>query len=232
MKSIQRTLVIVMAVCSIFACRKKRDEIDPNALSQLTVMQSIPGVAKFDVYLSDSILLAEDLAYGQSINYRAVKTADYKIQLYPAGNKQTRLLETPISLGPNRSYSIFLTTDDKKNAVILSTSDNLSVPSPGKAKVRLAILSDLRKNATSNPFSVDIVVDKKTVYSNVKYRDILSFIELEAGERIVDVQLAGTGVSLLNGNPYKLDARTGQIITIGLSGAVDNIGFTIYQNKL
>jgi len=77
-----------------------------------------------------------------------------------------------------------------------------------------------------------VVIDKKTVYSNVKYRDLLSFIEVEAGERIVDIQLAGTGVSLLNGNPYKLDARNGQIITIGLSGAVDNIGFTIYQNKL
>jgi len=232
MRSVQRTLVIVMAACSLFACRKKKDEIDPNALSQITIMQGITGVGKFDVYLSDSILLAENLAYGQSINYRAVKTANYKIQLYPAGNKQTRLVETPLSLYPNRSYSIFLTVDDKKNAVILSTSDNLSVPSPGKSKVRLAILSDLRKNATSNPFAVDVVIDKKTVYSNVKYRDLLSFIEVEAGERIVDIQLAGTGVSLLNGNPYKLDARNGQIITIGLSGAVDNIGFTIYQNKL
>lgn len=232
MRSIQRTLVIVMAACSLFACRKKKDEIDPNALSQITIMQGITGVGKFDVYLSDSILLAENLAYGQSINYRAVKTANYKVQLYPAGNKQTRLVETPLSLSPNRAYSIFLTVDDKKNAVILSTSDNLSIPSPGKSKVRLAILSDLRKNATSNPFAVDVVIDKKTVYSNVKYRDLLSFIEVEAGERIVDIQLAGTGVSLLNGNPYKLDARNGQIITIGLSGAVDNIGFTIYQNKL
>lgn len=102
-------------------------------------------------------------------------------------------------------YSVYAVGTVGPGAQTMETivlEDNLSLPSPGKVKIRLM-------NYSPNAGPVDIVTNTGQVWaSNIGFKDLISFFEVNPGTYSIQVRNSQTGEVLLSRGNIILDAAS------------------------
>jgi hypothetical protein len=123
-------------------------------------------------------------------------------------SKTGNLVTDSVALNKDVHYSFFTYTDTvtakTKN---LLASDNLTAPTTGKVKLRVAhFISDANFDCDIEAVAVNQAASLRNDFSALKFKNVTDFIELAAGTYDFKVKLKGTTNVLLTVPAVKLDA--------------------------
>lgn len=181
----RKNLVIAAAIiASLASCSKKDDHnttttpTKPTAKVMFT--NACIGTGNLDVYLNDSILnKASNIAYMANSGYVSINPGSAKTA-FVLQNANIDLVDTTLTYTANANYSVFATGAVNK-ASLFTTTDDLTVPASGKAKVRLI-------NLSADNLSESMYVGNTKIDSGVIYKEATPFVTVNAGTSNVIVQ--------------------------------------------
>ncbi|MGJ7921800.1 DUF4397 domain-containing protein [Neobacillus sp. LXY-4] len=153
----------------------------PNgAIRFLHVSTDAPNV---DVYIN-AIRVFKNISYKDVSNYLSLPTGKYHVDIYPAENSVSSILNKRITVEAGKIYTLPIIGTEKKLRM-LSVVDHLDVPT-GETKVRFLHLSQ-------NTPAVDLAVVKgDVVFPQVAYRNVTPYLGLTPMNVKLEMREAGT----------------------------------------
>ena len=179
--------------------------------SFVRLLHASPGAPPVDVYANGS-QIAKNLMYKQLTDYVAVKPGDYSIQVFPAGQKTTPVLNAKLTIPPQSSLTV--AAIGKLPDIRLLPIMEVYMPMVDKrgSYVRFAHLSP-------NAPAVDITLSDGTkLFSDVRYKQYTDYISVPPGNYTLQVKPAGSNAVVLTVPNVKL--LPGTIYTVYAVGLV------------
>lgn len=113
-----------------------------------------------------------------------------------------RVAEISFSTTADSYYSVYsVGTAQKVETVVLT--DNLALPTPGKVKVRVMNFSP-----DAGPVDVVIAGNGPVLATNLAYKDVKDFFEIDPGTYTIEVRVAGGGALIRNKTNVILDRNS------------------------
>ena len=198
---------VCISLVLIYGC--DNDDDDNDAL--VRVIHSSSDAPAVDVYIDDELVFA-NLEYGESSGYGKVSGGDRTVKVVPAGDTAPVVIEATLPLS-DASYTI-LAVNQLPQIEPIYTRDKRSANS-NKAKVRFI-------HASPDAPAVDIRAgsgDGPAIFSNVAFKDIEAYIEVDGGDYSLVVTPAGENTEVFKYSPVTLE--NGNVYTIVASGTFD-----------
>lgn len=227
-------LVILFAlffVSVLSSCKKDDEEMVSPDLSFITFVHSSPQypATPLDFYIggvrtTQALQFTETSARYTGTPYFGIYSGSYYIQVGLGGTTQ-QVLGGNMDFKANETYTFFMTTKSPTvdSAFAIITTDNLSAPSAGKAKVRFVNLS---KSATA----LDLALQGgQALFTNKAYNSYTDFMEVTPGS--LTFQAKDTGTGNVRATSQALNIEGGKIYTIWASGAMGAYGLQMIVNK-
>ena len=181
----------------------------PTINSFIRFLYASPGTPAIDIY-SDGNLVLESLAYNETSEYLVVGPGNMQIQVFPAGEDSTPLLETELNIPPSEMITIPIigTLPDISLLPILfgvSPRDN------DDALIRLTNLSPTAPN-------IDLAIEGGvTLFNDVGYSQVTEFEIIEPGTYILQLRIGNDDDTVLASGTMKVKPRNAYTVyAIGL----------------
>ncbi|WP_207422377.1 DUF4397 domain-containing protein [Desertivirga brevis] len=225
------TLLALLFVSVLSSCRKDDDEVVSPDLSFITFVHSSPQypATPLDFYIggvktTQALQFTESSTRYTGTPYFGLYSGAYYIQVGLGGTTQ-QVLGGNMEFKANETYSFFITTKSPTvdSAFAIVTTDNLSAPSAGKAKVRFVNLS---RSATA----LDLALGGQPIFTNKAYNTYTDFMEVNPGQSLT-FQARDAGTSNVRATSAALNIEGGKIYTIWASGATGAYGLQMIVNK-
>lgn len=143
-----------------------------------------------DVYVNDKLAIP-GLKYREFTDYIKFPPGIYNIKVYSKKDTSNPLIDSDVTVEPKTVSTIVAYSENLKLELLPIQETPLKVPTPKKAKIRIAHLIE-------NIPPVDIYLSDGTLlYKNVNFKDLTKYIELSPTTHILDIKLADTDVSML-----------------------------------
>jgi hypothetical protein len=177
-----RTIGLSLAtICAMFilmtACKKENKSGSAITPSRLSMVHASPGGAAYDMLANGARLTLRPLYYGNYTGYGAVASGRSEFTVLRRDRK-TVVAKTTFDLSPFKAYSIYI-ADVPSSASLLLTQDDLSAPSPGKAKLRFVNL-----NPDAGVLDLHIPGDSSALFQKIPFKTSTDFIELSPATAI------------------------------------------------
>jgi len=216
-------IIGLLFITAFSSCKKDNDEVQQPDVSFITFVQSSPLYSSLDFYIggvrtTSALLYTENSGrYLNGSTYLGIYSGPYFVQVGVGGSTQ-QLLGGTLNFEPNKSYSFFVTTKsaatDSASAII--TTDTLTAPSSGKAKIRFV-------NVGRSTGAFDLAIQNgATLFSNKAYNAYTSFTEVNAGTYTYVLKDAGTSTVRATSQPLIVEG--GRIYTIWAGGTSTGTG--------
>lgn len=169
------------------AFQATREEFRPREQAQqekgiIRVLHGSSSTENIDVYIN-AIRVFRNISYKEVSNYLSLPSGKYHLDIYPADNQVTSILNKRITVETGKIYTLPMISNAKKLR-LLSFEDQLHVPA-GESKFRFMHLS-------SNTPSLDVAVVKgDVVFSNVSFREASPYLGLTP--MTIDLEIRHTG---------------------------------------
>ncbi|WP_207535022.1 DUF4397 domain-containing protein [Desertivirga arenae] len=225
------TLLALFFVSVLSSCKKDDDEMVSPDVSFITFIHSSPQypATPLDFYIggvrsTSALMFTETSARYTGTPYFGIYSGSYYIQV-GLGGTTTQILAGNMDFKANETYSFFVTTKsptiDSASAII--TTDNLSAPSTGKAKVRFV-------NVSRSATALDLALQGgQALFTNKAYNSYTDFMEVNPGS--LTFQAKDTGTSNVRATSSALNIEAGKIYTIWASGATGAYELQMMVNK-
>ena len=203
------TLFFVAAGLLAFAACKKDDKSPGPSTGPTARVMFMNGIISSDsikVKINDTMQNSvPSLYYSAGTGYVNVRaSSSLKFTFYNPANPNADNFSITENVGANKTYSVFFAGASAavKSAVFIE--DDLTVPASGKAKVRFV-------NLSPDPSfdSVTAVLNTSSVATNVLYKQVTPFMEVDAGTYSVKIGNPNiftfeelTSQQLINGKIY------------------------------
>lgn len=178
------TLTLLSSMVIFSGCGKT--ETTDTTVSYVRVVNAVPSLSTYLVYLNGSIISSAALPFGGSTSLTSRSAGTYNIK-FTSGSSAETLFAKDISLNQSTTYSYYLVNKPGQLDGLL-ISDDLSVPSTDKAYIRFINLSpdapalDLFKTGTTTSYA-----------TNKAFKTTTSFVTVDAGTYSLDVKDTATG---------------------------------------
>jgi hypothetical protein len=203
-----KTLLSLITLLLITVCIASCSKNDSNSVSlsaYVTAVNSAEASAPQDVYADNNKLNSSAVAYTQATGYVAVKAGNHSVQFKTATTATVNSSST-ISTEGNNYYTVFY-TDDKST---VTTKDEHSAPSSGKARVRFINLS----SAVTSSVDFGLTAGSKIV-SGLAYKVASAYYDVDAATTF-SLYASGSSSAMLS---IPASIQAGHIYTIYISGA-------------
>lgn len=221
----RKTLVVAAAmIAALASCSKKDDNNNTTTPAKPTAKvmftNACIGTTNLDVYLNDSIFTkASNIAYMANSGYVSVNPGSFKTA-FVLQNANIPLVDSTLTYTANANYSVFATGAVNKPS-LFTTTDDLTAPASGKAKVRLINLSADSLNET-------MYVGSSKVDSGITYKEATPFVTVNAGTANIIVQDPNNvPLSKTLSNQVFTSGKIYTIILTGTSNASGNSALTL-----
>jgi hypothetical protein len=202
------SVAMILMVTLITGC-----DGDGNKRADVRVLHMSHDAPAVDVLVDDEIEFP-NLVYPESSGYARINTRDgnRNIKVVPTGSDVNPVIDEDVTLDRRESYTV-LAVNQLNNIEAIVVQDNRE-PNDGNAKVRFIHASpdapavDIREGSGTGP----------EVFSDVAFRDVTEYIEVDGGNYIFAVTPAGTSTEVFRYNPVTLD--NGQVYTIVAHGTL------------
>nr|WP_233511960.1 DUF4397 domain-containing protein [Haloferax sp. Atlit-12N] len=171
-----------------------------------------PDAPPVDVYVNgEPFPDLQGVPFGVLSDYFTVPAGTYQVEVTPAGDDSTVVIDTEVTLRRNRDYTIAATDVLANITAVVLTDTNRPAPYK-KARVRVAHFSP-------DAPEVDIVVkDGPTLFSGLAFGDVSHYETVPAGTYDLQVVLSSDGTVVLDLPGTALaGGRTYSVFAIGFA---------------
>lgn len=152
--------------------------------SYYRLLHASPDAPQVDVYINGK-LVAKNLKYLHFTSYIKAPGGVYEVKVYPAGKKDTPVIDTKLQLVPGSIYTV-AAAGNLRDVSLLPILEPLPGPTPGYAMIRFSHLSP------DTP-PVDITLpDGKKLFQDVEFKETTGYIPVPPGNYTVQARLTGT----------------------------------------
>jgi hypothetical protein len=215
LKSIPIFIIAFLAIV-LFGCNKQNTTEPVADTGKLLIVHASPDGQGMDVYI-DNQKIKSNVIYPGNTGYVEIKTGSHTVKVTLTGSS-TPLFSRSLNVAAKTSYSLFV-CDTIGNVTPISTTDDLSAPEAGKARIRFV-------NLSPNGNALDFAVKSGPVLAgcnNKKFKEISQFISVLAGSYNFEVRSSNSAprimLTLMN-----VQLQAGKVYTIFLKGFVGATG--------
>lgn len=167
--------------------------------SLIRVLHAVPGGDDVDIYLNDKPFYKE-LDFTQFTPYIYVPQGKHTLIAYADGDLDKPILKQEIEVKNDELVTMAIVGDDK-SIELLPIKEDKEIASGNNSKVRFVHL-------VPNGREVNILLDNKAEFSNVKFKDVTPYLEVAPKEYRIDVAAAQNGMiinsDLIKVNPNRI----------------------------
>ena len=187
-----------------------------NQYSLIRFLHAVPRGVPVDVYLNGSLFFNRIL-FTQFSPYIYVPNGIYEVSVFPTMTKENPLLRQKLEVKDGKLCTLAITGyyDDLKLLLIPEDKEGAS---EGNSKVRIVHLSP-------NLPELNILADKKILFSEVDFREVTSYIEMTSQFYTIDIELSQNN-RLLRSN--RIAINKDRIYTLYIMGNFAN--FQLFQS--
>lgn len=208
-------------IASFSSCTKD-DGASVSGSANLMIVNGAEGSAPQDYYVDNAKVTGSAVAYTQNSGYITTNAGDHQGQFRTTGTA-TANATTNLSMESGKYYTVYLTGSGNSSTAI-TTTDDMSAPPAGKAKVRFVHLS----SAVAS--SIDLAVSGGSkIVSGLTYQTASAYNNIDANTSLT-ISVAGSSNTLLT-IPAVL-VQPGKIYTVFISGATaTSLSFNVIAQK-
>lgn len=213
-------LIVLSVVAFTFsACLKDNDPVEIR-VARVAFLNAVPESDGVDIGLDQNQVNNPwsnnpDFAYGDTLGYVNAFPGQRWVRVFASERDpyEQPLIDGTINLTPGESYTIYVVGHEELGLV--ATTDNLSTPASGKAKVRFVNLSP---DAPS--LSLGINGEGTNISSDKDFKEYSDFVEVDAGETFdFEITLHASGEIA---HSFSMGLHEGGFYTIWAKGLFDN----------
>lgn len=209
------SLIITCSALLIFSCNNSG--VSPTNYSRVQVVNTLAGSTPLYFLLNSTRRYTSTITFPAASGYVSVTPATYFVTFQLATTSSVSL-NTDTTVTANRnldlkldsSYSVFL-TGSTSNYTLLTTHDDLTNPSVGKAKMRFI-------NTSTNSGGLDVTINGTKAYTNIAYKGVGPYIQVPAG--IYEFRANKTGSTNTLATLSNLTLADGKVYTVYAAGLV------------
>lgn len=137
------------------------------------------------------------ITYGNSTGYQALSAGSHTIKVNVASSG-ANILTQPVTVEKDKSYSYFVYANSTTTQAGLLTTDDLTAPASGKAKIRLVNLGQGAANPVKLSTTVAAVADIPG--TEAAFGAASPYVEILPGAYNIAVTTGATSATVTNGN--------------------------------
>lgn len=162
---------------------------EPVPVAYVSIYHGAPAASALDIVIdNENPINSQPFEYTKyTSGYIPFYTGERSIK-FTAHNASNTLADTTVNLKENKVYSVFVVADTSDAGGIepLIVEDSFSQPATGKAVIRLVNLSP-----DAEAIALTMEDTDAPVFTNLAYKKLSSFHEIEAGRTSFNVTTAG-----------------------------------------
>ena len=212
-------LIALAGLTTITSCSKHDDyDFTATVTANVRLVNTSTDAGPSKLYLNDVLRTPNAVSYGIASGYSQTYIADNTIAVQSASG--TMLASSSASLDADGNYTYFL-TGTSGNYSILTSQDNTTTPTAGKAKVRFV-------QAASGLASANLLGNGVSLFAAQSFKAVTNYMEVTAGTFVFTVTSPGSETTLASSTSTTLQAGKSYIIyTSGISGATGTNALTV-----
>lgn len=207
LKSSLLFLLFAILISSFNSCVKGEDS--SVNITSISVIHASPGLPAIDFYFNgDRINRDSIIAFGDTIPNKFFNsgTASVVVKKYISS---TTYISTSIEFESEKNYSFFVA--GKPNEVTyLLTTDDLSTPASGKAKLRFI-------NLSPDAPDLSFKMNSGNLFGSMAFKAYSEFSLVDPGTHIISIHNSASGAKLAEQN---LTIEAGKVYTVWAKGLI------------
>jgi hypothetical protein len=202
--------VAVLFMTAIAGC-KKNDNSTPTTAS-VVFFNGTAGTTNVDISVNNTKLTnASNLAFLKATSYQSVTPGNDSIT-FVLTNLGTPLKNAKVNLVANTRYSVY-TGGLITGPIIVSSTDDLSAPASGNAKIRFVNLSTDAMSVTAN-------VGATAIATGVAGGGISGYTQVAAGSYVIKAGDPANIATVVTAGTGAMSLASGRIYTVILTGTL------------
>ena len=181
-------------------------------MGYVRLLHAVPDAPNVDVYANNNLII-DNFSFGEWTDYFMVPEGTYQLTVYATGTKDSPVASNMLNVNEESVFTV-AAVGTLSNIELLAIKDaNSSMSSEQSSMVRFLHLSP-------NAPAVDITLpDGTVIFSNVSFRGITPYIDVEPMNYTLQVRLSGTTTVVLTVPDIVLEeGEFYTIYAIGLAG--------------
>ena len=209
-------LVLLSIVIFTVGCESDNNSTPTNptvSKSKIRVVHTSYDAPAVDVRVDGAVAIS-GLSYGESSGYTEVTSGTRNVKVSPAGSTTPVVIEADLTIAANKEYTVYAVNTLASIEAIVS--EDSRTPNFSKAKIRFV-------HASPDAPAVDIKLNNGSgpaVFSNASFKDITSYIEVDAGSYSFVATPTGSATEVIVFDPIAI--QNGQVYTVIAHGSLDN----------
>ena len=229
-------LALAFAASSLFltSCAKDDAVVTPVVKEYAKVMlfHGATDAAAINLVIDGVTKNTDSLKYGVATAYNQVELTGKKIPIastYAKSGTKIGLDSALMNKNVGYSYFVYQENDAAKTVAMIKSVDDLALPAAGKGRIRLVhLIPDLQVGVDVQLVAVGAAATAASNFTNVKFKDILNFVDVATGSYDVKVKLTGTTQVLFTGaNVSIADGKLYTYVARGYANAITPRGAVI-----
>lgn len=195
----------------------------PTINSFIRFLHASPGAPDVDIYV-DGNMVVKDLDYTEVSKYLPVGPEDMHIQVFPAGDTTSPVIDTEVNIPPSEriTISIIGTLPNINLLPILLSVEPVDTPT---VLLRVVHLSP-------NTPQVDVTVTDGVMFNNLEYKQVSEFVTIPPGSYNIQVRLSGEDEIVLTSEIELLEGKAYTVNILGLLEENPPLEIIYYKDQI
>jgi len=205
------SLALLASATLLSSCLKNDSDDNQGPVSGISFVHAAANQPAVGLFIDGRGIFNEAVKYGEYSQYLTAGSGNHLVQTTVGGTTQ-RLSEATITLAEGKYHTVFVAHKAENDSLTtVMTTDDLTAPATGKAKVRFVQLSPGMEEFDLHLQGGTILADSKA------YKESSAFIEIDpATKRKFAVRLAGNAQDAVVTS--EIDVVAGRFYTVVLAG--------------
>lgn len=181
-----------------------RNDID---ISYVRVFHACPDAPAVDIYVNGGLAF-KNLSFKLFSEYVQLPMGEYKIEIFPTGQKVTPVLTQNVGVSEKQVITIAAVGNFEDIQLVPYIEENADDFPVNESALRIIHLSP-------DAPAVDISIDGRLVFEDVRFMDATDYVHIFSGAYNITINIANTNETILD---LKLELKSQKVYTIYIVG--------------
>lgn len=229
-------LALAFAASSLFLTSCGKDEVITTPVektyAKVMLFHGATDAAAVNLQFDGVTKNTDSLKYGSATAYNQAELTGKKIAIGVTSAKSGAKVYVDSALmnkDIGYSYFVYQENDAAKTVAVIKAVDDLTLPAAGKGRLRLVhLIPDIQVAVDVQLVAPGGAATAANNFTNVKFKDILNFVDVAPGTYDVKVKLSGTTQVLLTAaNVVIADGKLYTYVARGYANAITPRGAVV-----
>lgn len=186
-----------------------RNDMD---VSYVRVFHASPDAPPVDIYVNGGLAF-KNLSFKEFSEYVQLPMGEYKIEVFPAGQKVTPVLTQNVQVPEKQVITIAAVGNFEDIQLVPYIEGNADGLPANESRVRIIHLSP-------DAPGVDMLIDGRLAFEDVKFMDATDYAQIPSGIYNVTIDISDTNDAVLT---LKVELKSQKVYTIYIVGNPPNL---------